>query len=160
MKCLVALRHAKTEPDHPLGDYSRELTNRGRSDALASAEAMSRLGVAPDLIVTSSAARAVQTASIIGQHLGVGASIIEVPELYLAPADRLLAEVNRLPDISDTVLLVGHNPGMLDLINGFLVAETHIDRLPTAAFAIIRQQTERWSECSFELGEVNSIITS
>lgn len=145
MKTVIAMRHAKTEATHAGGDYYRELTKRGRSDAVLAVQKMQELALTPEAIVTSSATRALQTAEIVAEQFGPGVPVIEVAELYASTAELLLAEIRQFPDACDTVVLVAHNPGMLDLANRFIADEESLGHLQTSGFTVIEQKTGRWS---------------
>ena len=67
MKTLLILRHAKTQPDAPGGDRLRNLTERGHRDAATIGGVINSLVGTPELIVTSDANRARQTAEIVAE---------------------------------------------------------------------------------------------
>ncbi|MCS6932514.1 MAG: histidine phosphatase family protein [Acetobacteraceae bacterium] len=115
MRQLLLLRHAKSSWDDPrLSDHARPLNARGRRAAAAMAAAMRELGLAPDIVLVSSARRTLQTLEALGPL--EGPPLIEpMDDLYLAPWQRLLEVLRRVPDTARSVLLVGHNPGLHDL---------------------------------------------
>jgi phosphohistidine phosphatase len=158
MKRLVILRHAKTERDHPDGDRLRRLTARGERDAAAAGAAIAAGAGIPDVIVTSSAARATQTAQIVAREIGYTAKIIEEPALYLAEADELIDAVRTISGEVSVALLVGHNPGFLDLINWLAGPEDERGHLPTAAFAVVSIDVEAWKETVPDRATVSPII--
>lgn len=145
MKTVIAMRHAKTEATHSGGDYYRELTKRGRSDAALAIQKMRELSLAPDAVITSSATRALQTAIIVANQFEPNMPVIEVPELYSSTADRLLAEIRSVPDAWATIVLVAHNPGMLDLANLFIGNEESLGHLQTSGFTVLEQETGHWN---------------
>lgn len=145
MKSLTLLRHAKTERNNPRDDHARELTARGRDDA-ASIAGLIAEGMAPDLILTSTAVRAVQTAEIVRHVLGATVDISADEAIYLSSLDELVGVVHALPADVDTVVLVGHNPGFLDLMNWFLPPEEAREHLPTAAFVVVESKDSRWTD--------------
>ena len=134
MKELIILRHAKTLADSESGrDFDRELKQRGRSDALAQAEWMREAGLRPQRILCSTAARARQTAEIVCPHLGIDERHVEhLDALYLASTGDLVRALENHD--ADSIMLVGHNPGLAYLVSFFTGAQEH---LTTSAIAHI-----------------------
>ncbi|QXM25302.1 histidine phosphatase family protein [Elioraea tepida] len=115
MRQLLLLRHAKSSWDDPgLPDHDRPLDSRGRRDAAAMGEAMRRLGLSPDIVLVSSARRTLETLAAI-EPLEGSPLVDEHAELYLAPAEKMLAMLHAVPETARSVLLIGHNPGLHDL---------------------------------------------
>lgn len=114
MRQLLLLRHAKSSWDDPrLADHARPLNTRGRRAAAAMAGAMAELGLAPDVVLVSSARRTLQTLEALQLD---GPRIVEpMDDLYLAPWPRLLDVLRGMPETARSVLLIGHNPGLHDL---------------------------------------------
>lgn len=136
MKRLILLRHAKTERDAPGGrDFDRRLTERGRGDAARIGQAMRDLGIAVDLALCSTAARAVETAAIAG--LVTRAE----PRIYDAPVERLLGLVHSADEAAGSMLMVGHNPGLAMLLTELTGVD---DGMPTGALAEIELDIDRW----------------
>jgi phosphohistidine phosphatase len=145
MRQLLLLRHAKSSWDDPrLSDHARPLNARGRRAARAMAAAMRDLGLAPDVVLVSSARRTLQTLEALGPL--EGPPLIEpMDDLYLAPWQRLLEVLRRVPETVRSVLLIGHNPGLHELAlalagpAGMALAGPEGQRLaesyPTAALA-------------------------
>ena len=115
VKRLFLLRHAKSAWNDPtLRDRDRPLAPRGRKAAKRVGRWARRHDVRPQLVVCSSAVRARQTLERVLPGLGEPAVWIEVT-LYAAAADTLLARVRALPEEVDEAMLVGHNPGLMEL---------------------------------------------
>lgn len=115
MRQLLLLRHAKSSWDDPqLPDHARPLNARGRRAAHAMARAMHELGLAPDVVLVSSARRTLQTLEALGA-LPDSPIITPMDDLYLAPWPRLLDALRAVPETARSVLLLGHNPGLHDL---------------------------------------------
>ena len=145
MKTLIILRHAKAEVSHSAGDHSRELTARGRSDAKRVAHSMVDQGLQPEVFISSTAARAVQTARIVSAVFQDTPEEILLPDLYLADVEELLNAVHEIDNEFGTAVLVGHNPGLLDLINVLLDDELDREKLPTSAYAVVESDGKTWS---------------
>jgi phosphohistidine phosphatase len=128
MKTLILLRHAKSSWDFPdLSDHDRPLNNRGKKDAPLMAEVLKKKNIAIDLIISSTSKRTMETAKVFANTLNL--KIIEDRNLYLASEPEIIRMAKEIDDCYDSVILVGHNPGMTNLIN--LVSNTGIDNLPT-----------------------------
>jgi len=142
MKTLTLLRHAKSDWDDPaLRDFDRPLNGKGARAAVTMGRHMRALGLEFDHILASPAARVEQTlAQVAG---GYGAPL--TPEwdrrIYLAPASTLLELIHALPEGAEHVLLVGHNPGLEELVlllvpGGPMRDEVEV-KFPTATLAQI-----------------------
>lgn len=115
MRQLLLMRHAKSLWDDPkLSDHARPLNARGRSSAVAMGAAMRELGLAPDLILVSSARRTLQTLEALGPFADT--PLIEpMDALYLAPAGSMLDVLHGVAETVRSILLIGHNPGLHEL---------------------------------------------
>ena len=115
MHQLILLRHAKSSWDNPdSSDFDRPLNPRGRRAAGLVRGAMRQLGLAPDMVLTSPAKRTLETLSLL-EPWDDTPLIEEVPSLYLASLEQLLAVLNGVADTTRSVMLVGHNPGLHEL---------------------------------------------
>src|SRR3546814_409083 len=116
---LHLLRHAKSSWDAPgVADHDRPLSERGRRAAAAMAAHFRKAGIAPDLVLCSSARRTVDTLAAIRPRLPKDVAIETTADLYEVDAGTLLARVRRVPASVEVLLLVGHNPGMEGLATG------------------------------------------
>ncbi|MBW8270474.1 SixA phosphatase family protein [Caldovatus aquaticus] len=115
MRQLLLLRHAKSSWDDPrLPDHARPLNARGRRGAAAMARAMRDLGLAPEVVLVSSARRTLQTLEALAP-LPDSPIVEPMDALYLATPQVLLATLRRVPETARSVLLIGHNPGLHEL---------------------------------------------
>lgn len=133
MKTLTLLRHAKSGWDDAITrDFDRPLNAKGARAAAVIGQEIRALGLAFDHVVASPAIRVMETV----EHLGHGYGRRIEPEwdrrLYLASASMLLDLIHALPEDAEHVLLIGHNPGLEELIL-LLVPETADDALRHAA---------------------------
>ena len=140
MKRLLLLRHAKSDWSDPaLPDELRPLNRRGERARHRMAAYLRRAELGVSCSVTSPATRAATTAAAVAEALGVPAE--PDPRLYTFGAAGVLAVVRGLPDVHDTVLLAGHNPGFEDLSTD-LTGEVH-DYL-TASLGVIDLPVDQW----------------
>jgi phosphohistidine phosphatase len=147
-RSLYVLRHAKSSWDDPaLADHERPLAPRGRRAAKRIAEYLSRTHIEPELVLCSTATRARQTLELVRPALGSPAVSFE-DELYGASADELRERVVRVSDDIESVLLVGHNPGLQALVLELASAGELLDRVaekfPTGALATLTL-ADTWS---------------
>jgi phosphohistidine phosphatase len=147
---LHLLRHAKSSwDDQALRDRDRPLAPRGRKATTRIARWARKHDVRPQLVVSSSAVRAQETLHGVLPALGEPEVWTEIA-LYGAGSEMLLARVRTLPDEAEEAMLVGHNPGLQDLL--LLLAEPAELRdragakFPTGALATLDADIESWSE--------------
>jgi phosphohistidine phosphatase len=115
MRQLLLMRHAKSSWDDPkLPDHARPVNARGRHAAEAMGAEMRRLGLAPDVILVSSARRTLQTLEAL-EPWDDTPLIEPMDQLYLASGGQLLAVLQSVAETARSVLLIAHNPGMHDL---------------------------------------------
>jgi phosphohistidine phosphatase len=141
MHQLLLLRHAKSSWDDPkLSDRDRPLNKRGRRSVAAMRQAMQRLGLAPDLILVSTARRTQDTLAIL-EPWDETPLVEPLDSLYLASAQQLLSVLRQTNETVRSAMLIGHNPGMHDLamlLAGARESEPSRrlkEKFPTAALA-------------------------
>ncbi|HEX8088745.1 MAG TPA: histidine phosphatase family protein [Blastocatellia bacterium] len=157
MKTLLLLRHAKSDwDDHRLRDFDRPLAARGKRDAPRVGRALKERGLAPDLIVSSPAARAKETIEAVIGSANLAQSPVFDERIYGASSAELMKIIRRLPDESSCALLVGHNPGFEDTVSRLTRGREH---MPTAALACIEFQVERWEDVEDERGKLLWLLT-
>lgn len=149
MKSLLLLRHAKSSWNHPgLPDHDRPLSGRGKRDAPRMGRLLREQGILPNLIVSSTAKRARKTANEVARQSGYSGEILLDDQFYHANVGQWMATVKNLADSYNRVMLVGHNPGLEELL-AELTNTWH--PLPTAALAHVRLTIEQWAQ----LGDSN-----
>lgn len=116
MRQLLLLRHAKSSWDDPaLSDHARPLNRRGRQAAHAMREATRKLGLAPDLVLVSSARRTLQTLEALEPWDDPAPIVEPLDALYLAEPAQILGVLHEVKETVRSVLLLGHNPGLHEL---------------------------------------------
>lgn len=143
MKTLLMLRHAKSSRKEPVADHDRPLNKRGKADAPRMGKVLRDAGLRPDLIISSSAKRARSTARKVARHSGYPGVIELSGDLYLAGPEGYRRVLRGLSDAYESVLVVGHNPGLEMLFEALTGSD---EMLPTAALAHVRVDIERWEE--------------
>ncbi len=113
MKELLLYRHAKAEKSLPgEGDRARHLAPTGEFQARAMGKMLREASALPDLVLSSDALRAVETATITLRESGCGAPMQSSSTLYDAEPDDYEAELRSIEGGADRIMLVGHNPAM------------------------------------------------
>lgn len=145
MKNLILIRHAKSSWENPWqNDHDRPLAERGLRDAPIMAKRLKKKGIYPDIILSSTALRAIETAKITAQELSFPEEKIEAEKsLFHASPNMILKCIHQQKDTVETILVFGHNPGMNDLINELGV---NLDNLPTSGQLGFKLDAESWSE--------------
>ena len=141
MKRLLLLRHAKSSWDDPaLPDHERPLAARGHRAADRMARYLRSSALEADLVLCSSALRTRETLQRMASAFGDPEVIVE-DGLYGAGDEELLGRLHRVPDRSETVALIGHNPGIWDLAIAVAGSGDDLDRMrskfPTGALAVL-----------------------
>jgi phosphohistidine phosphatase len=146
MKTLMLVRHAKSSwKERGLPDHERPLNKRGRRDAPMMGERLAQRGVEVDLIVSSSATRAVATAEAMAEALDYAWDEIVVDErLYEAYAEETLEVIEEQDEWVDHLMLIGHNPGLTVLAN--YLSSHDLENVPTCGVVELRYDIERWAE--------------
>lgn len=160
MKTLTLLRHAKSSWDDPVArDFDRPLNGKGQRAALAVGRYLRSEGMTFDHVVASSAIRIVETVEQV--ELGYGCDLAPVWDrrVYLASASSLLDIVHELPAEAQTALLIGHNPGLEDLIltlipdrAGDALRDSVEEKFPTAAIAEMTFDVADWAAVRADSG--------
>jgi phosphohistidine phosphatase len=145
MKTLLVLRHAKSSRKDPaLSDHERPLNERGRRDGPRMGAFVREQRLTPDVIISSDAARARLTAEAVAEAAHYEGEILLDPDLYMAsPADiiSVLRAVRKTK--AETVMIVGHNPGLEGLVAQLTGEEP---QLPTAAVAQVALPIDHWAD--------------
>jgi phosphohistidine phosphatase len=151
----MLLRHAKTERAEPGDrDRDRKLTKRGRADAPLIGAYMARHGLVPDLALVSPAERAQATWTLLAASLAkdlsdVAPKAVTDERIYNATTDKLMTVLSE-PRSAQSLLVVGHNPGIHDLAvaliaSGEVAARERVtEKLPTSGLVVIDLAFDDW----------------
>lgn len=158
---LLLLRHAKSSwDDAELDDHERPLAKRGAKEAPVIGRLVAEHSLKPDLVLCSTAVRARATLTLLLSKLTGVPPLIEFEEaLYLAPPDRLLARLQAL-DSAETVMIVGHNPGLHALALTLIGEGAKKDLAflatgyPTSCLALIEFEAGGWSDVAPATGRL------
>jgi len=154
-RTLLVIRHAKSSWANPLQtDFERPLNERGEHDAPMMGKRLKALKIFPEMIISSTAKRAKQTAKRIAAEVNYDKSKIKMIEkLYhcIPPVfDEVISDIN---DSVKTAFIVAHNPGVTDYVNKFS-EKFNIDNMPTCGIVGIRFEVTHWSDYKSSKKEV------
>jgi len=145
MKTLTVVRHAKSSWSNTnLSDRKRPLNKRGERDAPIMGRRILEHGIRPSLIVSSPATRAWTTAKIIASEISYPLEFLQREDsLYLASLDEILDVIMAQDNEFNSLMVVGHNPGMTSVANFLSPGLTH--NLPTAGVVSVQIEKEDWN---------------
>ncbi len=143
-KTLIVVRHGHAVEGE--ADFARRLSDRGVSEVNSAGQALAQRGIKLDGVLTSSAPRAAETAKLLASRVGFDGVLQQARELYLAEATAILECVCATDDEIETLLLVGHNPGLSAFVEHMTgqVCELH-----TAQVVHLKLDIDHWNEASF-----------
>ena len=144
MKTLLILRHAKSSWKKPSqADHDRPLNERGKRDAPRVGLLLVEHALVPDAIVSSTAKRARKTAELAARSSGYDRDIEYHEELYLAKPETYIRVIRQLDDAYARAMVVGHNPGLQELLEELTGRQVE---LPTAALAQVALDIAVWRQ--------------
>jgi phosphohistidine phosphatase len=148
MKELLIIRHAKSSWNNAFsGDFERPLNDRGHRDAPRMAEKMKLRGVNIQAFLSSTANRALTTATYFAEAYGKTKNdILLLPQLYHAPELVFYKVIKTIPADITTAAVFSHNPGITEFVNG--LTETRIDNMPTCGIFAIQSESNSWEDFS------------
>jgi phosphohistidine phosphatase len=164
MRTLYVLRHAKSDwGDASLSDFDRPLNGRGWKAAKAMGSEMRERGLAPDFVLLSPSARTTETLARVEEGFGATFEKVEERSIYLAETGTLVELVKNVPARSERLMIVGHNPGMHELVLVLssgpqdLRAEAAA-KFPTGALAEISFDVNDWADVAPGSGYIRSFL--
>jgi phosphohistidine phosphatase len=142
MKTLLLMRHAKSSwKDPELSDNERPLNKRGKKDAPYMGEMLKEKELVPQLVLSSTAVRARQTAELVAAACGFVGDVVYLDSYYLAEPDAYLAGLSAQSDDLERIMIVGHNPGLEGLLQ---ILSGRIEALPTGTIAYLSLPVTSW----------------
>ena len=143
MLTLYLLRHAKSSwDDESQPDFERPLSNRGRKAAAHIGEFMQEKRIDFDLVLVSTAVRTRETIELIKERAKFRGEVRYDERIYEATVSQLLDVIAQVDSDRESVLLVGHNPGIEGLLTLLTGEQQHVT---TANFAKIKVKATKWS---------------
>jgi phosphohistidine phosphatase len=145
MKTLLLVRHAKSSWDEPVSDIERPLNKRGKKDAPFMAELISKKIEKPDIIFSSQAVRALDTAKYFASAFNYPENEIRVDNIiYHEGASGIISMLKKLDEKITSVMVFGHNP-ILTYLASMLFGKA-FDDVPTCAVICFELEIEAWTQ--------------
>ena len=143
-KTLLILRHAKSSwNNEKIKDFDRPLKHRGEESAKLIGKVLVMEELVPQVILSSPAQRAKQTAELVAEESKFKGELKFVESYYMGEPDDYITALKELPDEIERVMIVGHNPGLeafLQLLDG------KVDSLPTGSLAYLVLDIKHWAD--------------
>lgn len=157
MKTLLLMRHAKSSwKDTELSDIDRPLNKRGKKDAPFMGAVLKEKELVPQLILSSTAVRARQTAELVTSACNFTGEIRYLDSFYLAEPAAYLRGLADVPDELERVMVIGHNPGLEGLLQ---ILSGRIEALPTSTIAFLSLPVNSWHDLHEETeGELLELL--
>jgi phosphohistidine phosphatase len=154
MKTLGLFRHAKSDwHDRRLRDFDRPLNDRGRKGAALMGKHIISHGIRWQRIISSPAVRAAETIELAGEAAERTFPINWDRRIYLASSATLLDLLREADDAADSILMIGHNPGLEDVIFDLVpddgsspLRDLVEEKFPTATYAVLEMDIDRWAD--------------
>jgi phosphohistidine phosphatase len=149
MKTLLLMKHAESGWENKQqGDWFRPLTDYGQMEAFQIGKLLSAENQIPDLILASSAVRAVQTAKMVIHALDCACPLHSLDDLYLAEMEFYIQEIHKSPNRVKTLLVVGHDPNLSRLLKVLTEKEQAI---PSDSLAVVSVAINSWNEFRYDV---------
>lgn len=148
MKTLILMRHGKSDRDNSSTDFDRPLSKKGLIDVPKMAQTIAKCAFVPELIISSPAARAKQTAELSIKELGSGTELKFEKSLYGESGEAYLKCIKGTDDKVNCLMLTGHNPEIERTAEFLACGENHglNIRMPTSATICLQAEITAWND--------------
>ncbi|MEM7183210.1 MAG: histidine phosphatase family protein [Spirochaetota bacterium] len=147
-KKLYLIRHAKSDWETPFcNDWERGLSARGRKNANSLAKVLAKRNISIDKAYISDSKRTQHTYAILKQKREFVKDAQFESSVYEASAETLWRQIAELPDSANSMLLLGHNPGLEELGNRLLTPGLYHSlffKFPTSALLLLEAEVDSW----------------
>ncbi len=142
---LILVRHGKSSWEFNVRDHDRPLNLKGIQDAHTVGASLKEFPDKPEVIWSSTAARALQTATILTEYVDYELHNLSLKRaLYTFDSLELLEIVKQFADDATTCMIVSHNHGLTELVNK--MGSTHFSNVPTTGTVIIEFDSNSWKD--------------
>jgi len=153
MKTVLFARHAKSNWNEPgISDFDRPLNEKGEVDAPLMAKYLQQCGYIIHEIISSDAARALATAEEYKKCLTPDVPVLQNHSIYAASQLDIIDIIKALPAKKSTVMIVGHNPTMTDVVNYY--TEDGVSDMPACSVAIVQFEVSSWDDIKIGVGDL------
>ena len=155
MKKLLIVRHSKSSWSDPyLSDFDRPLNKRGNRDGKLMAEFLLKRINNIDKLISSSSKRTRETSEFFKKKINIKVENY-TDKLYHASYDDIIDLLNQVKDDVRSLILIGHNPGLTQLVNFF--TEVNLYNLPTTGIVVINFMIDKWKNIKDSKGNIEII---
>ena len=140
---LIIVRHAKSSWKEDLSDHERGLESRGVKDAELVSLYFKQFKMQPDLVLSSTAKRAIRTAEIFVENLKISPNLVQYhSDFYDFSGENLIKKLKSTSDKIQTLMVFGHNHALTHFVNSY--GDRYIDNVPTSGLVVIEFHVESW----------------
>lgn len=151
MKKLLLVRHSKAVHDDSYSDFERPLKHSGMRDTTIMAERIVSAGHTPEILIASPSLRTLSTANILSEHLQLRRPM-EDARIYDASQQALLYVIGEFSDDHHFIGLIGHNPGIAQLVHYFT---GQIREVSPGAAVLITFEFDTWQQLTYDSGNLS-----
>lgn len=151
MKKIYFIRHAKSQKDPNLSDFDRVINKRGKNDISFMAKKLKDRKIQPEIIISSAAKRAAQSARIIGKIVKID-KISYTKKLYNASCEEIFKFIKNIDENLSQICIISHNPAITEICE--LLSDSIIDSIPTSGIFCIKFDETKFSEINAHCGKV------
>ncbi|HOZ88212.1 MAG TPA: phosphoglycerate mutase family protein [Bacteroidia bacterium] len=153
MKQIIFIRHAKSDWGNEfLKDVDRPLNETGYADAYALSKWFLENHAQPDLIIASTATRAINTALIFARTLEFNMNCFRVEkEIYESSMEMLISIVKEQDETKQRLMIFGHNPAITNICNA-LGNDLFFDNIPTCGIVALNFKINKWTDLAMNTG--------
>ncbi|TLU99148.1 SixA phosphatase family protein [Dyadobacter luticola] len=153
-KTLILVRHATAEDQSfRIKDFDRNLNNKGLAESAAMGKWFAANDIKPDIFISSPASRALKTAEIIAEELGVNVSSINLqPAIYDGGPRAYLGAVTGVSENFTILVLFGHNPDITYFAE--YLSGANLGSMKKGGAAFIEFENQKWEEISAKTGNL------
>ncbi len=156
LRTLIIARHAKAKRGLAYqNDFKRPLSSKGKTDALLIGTSLKKKGLIPDLVISSAAKRAKKTAKRAITAMVYPGDLVLKRDLYLSGCKAYLKTIKALDDEITSVMLVGHNPDLEELV--YELTEEDV-MIPTAGVVCIEIDLAHWKDIKNAHGRITDYL--
>ncbi|ASM36991.1 SixA phosphatase family protein [Campylobacter sputorum] len=152
MKKVYFIRHAKSFNNYDCKDIDRSINQKGEKHIKFMANLLRDKGIMPDIIISSNAKRAFQTAKIISDVVGFQSQIVQKKELYDSSLSDFLKVFHEIDDKFKSVFIIAHNPCISEICE--LLSNSVIDHIPTSSIFCIEFEQDCFKNIQNHSGKV------
>jgi len=158
MKKLLVMRHAKSDwSNDNLSDFDRPLNERGEKSAPYIGKELKKMGLTPELILSSPANRAKSTAILFAKNNGYEKEIKYIDDFYFGNLHDIFKHIKLIDDSIENLMIIGHNPTWENIVNNLNCKQEYFE-MSTANLVILSADIKSWSELKDKCFNIQAIL--